>query len=150
MTGIPRAPRLLGLAGLAPLLWGTLSAAVPGLFDIGIQTVGPRFMGIYLLNFYGTVLLVFMSGILWGFASRADGPVAGPAYGLSALPAIWAFLMVGGGPESSLVALIGGYLGLLLLDGFFWKIGLAPAWWLRLRLPLVAVAVGCLALPLLL
>ncbi|BAQ70979.1 DUF3429 domain-containing protein [Rhodovulum sulfidophilum] len=150
MTDIPRTPLLLGLAGLVPLLWGALSATMPGLFDIGIETVGPRFMGIYLLNFYGTVLLAFMSGILWGFAGRADGPVAGPAYGLSVLPAIWAFLMVGGGPESSIVALIAGYLGLLLLDFFFWKLGLAPGWWLRLRLPLTAIATGCFALPLLL
>ncbi|MCE8469775.1 DUF3429 domain-containing protein, partial [Rhodovulum sulfidophilum] len=64
MTDIPRTPLLLGLAGLVPLLWGALSATMPGLFDIGIETVGPRFMGIYLLNFYGTVLLAFMSGIL--------------------------------------------------------------------------------------
>ncbi|SIO52186.1 Protein of unknown function [Rhodovulum sp. ES.010] len=149
MKDVPRSALVLGLAGLIPFVWGAGTVLVPGLFDFALTSVGPRFMGIYVLNFYGTIILAFMSGVLWGFATRAEGARAGMAYALSVIPALWAFFMVGGGPEGSIMALIGGYLGLLMLDTFYWKAGLAPLWWMQLRVPLTAVVVTCLALALL-
>ncbi len=147
MTAIPRAPLILGLAGLIPFLWGAASELLPALGDFGIRTLGPRFVGPYVTLSYGTVILAFMSGVLWGFATRAAPGTAAVGHALSVIPALWAFVFVGGGPVSAAIYLIAGFLGLLLLDAAFAAWGLAPPWWLRLRLGLTAVVVGCLAVP---
>ena len=95
---------------------------------------------------YGTIILAFMSGVLWGFATKAEGPQAALGYALSVVPALWAFFMVGGGAAASAIFLIAGYIGLLALDFHFWRQGLAPEWWMRLRILLTTVVVACLAL----
>jgi hypothetical protein len=146
MTPIPRAPLLLGLAGLIPFLWGALTLVSDALTAFGLQTFGPRFVGPYVLLSYGTVILAFMSGVLWGFATKAEGQVAATGYALSVLPALWAFFFVGGGPVSAAVYLIVGFVGLLGLDWMFWKQELAPRWWMSLRVMLTVVVVACLAM----
>lgn len=143
---IPRTPLILGLAGLLPFLWGALTVLLP---DLGLRTaqiVGPRFAGPYVMLFYGAVILSFMSGVLWGFATKASGSRAATGYALSVLPALWAFFMTGGGPQSAGTSLIFGFAGLLLLDTHFARHGLAPGWWMPLRLLLSAVVIGCLAI----
>src|SRR6056297_1913970 len=50
----------------------------------------------------------------------------------------------GGGPVSAAVYLVAGFVGLLGLDWMFRRQGLAPHWWMRLRLLLTAVVVVCL------
>ena len=142
---IPRAPLILGLAGLLPFLWGALTVLVPDLGLWTAQTLGPRFAGPYVMLFYGAVILSFMSGVLWGFAARATGTLATTGYALSVIPALWAFFMTGGGPTSAGMNLIFGFAGLLLLDLQFARWGLAPAWWMPLRLLLSAVVIACLA-----
>jgi hypothetical protein len=146
MTDIPRAPLYLGLAGLIPFLWGALTLVSDGAASFGLQAFGPRFIGPFVLLSYGTVILAFMSGILWGFATRAEGQVAATGYALSVLPALWAFFFVGGGPVSAAIYLIVGFVGLLGLDWLFWKQGLAPDWWMTLRVMLTVVVVACLAM----
>lgn len=141
---IPRAPLLLGLAGLIPFLWGAATLFAPSLAETGTRLLGPRFVGPHVQLFYGTVILAFMSGVLWGFSARAEGSVAATGYALSTLPALWAFFMVGGGPVAAAVNLIAGFIALLGLDYMFWKQGLAPEWWMKLRLILTAVVVACL------
>ena len=143
---IPRAPLLLGLAGLIPFLWGALTLVSGGAAELGVRTLGPRFVGPFVLLQYGTIILAFMSGVLWGFATRAPEGQAATGYALSVLPALWAFFMVGGGPTASAVYLIAGFAGLLLLDWSFWRRGLAPEWWMQLRILLTVVVVACLSL----
>ena len=145
MRDIPRSALLLGLAGLLPFLWGAATVLVLGLAEWGIRAIGPRFAGPFVLLSYGTIILAFMSGVLWGFATKAEGQVAATGYALSVLPALWAFSFVGGGPVSAAVYLIFGFVGLLGLDWLFWRQGLAPPWWMRLRLGLTAVVVFCLS-----
>ncbi len=145
MTRIPRSALLLGLVGLLPFLWGTATLYVPALFEVGLTHLGARFVGPYVQLAYGQVVLAFMSGALWGFAARAEGAVAGSGYALSTLPALWAFLLVGGGPVSAAVNLAAGFVALLGLDYMFWKQGLAPSWWMALRVLLSLVAIACLA-----
>ena len=123
---IPRAPLLLGLAGLIPFLWGAMTLVSGGAAELGVRTLGPRFVGPFVLLQYGTIILAFMSGVLWGFATRAPEGQAATGYALSVFPALWAFFMVGGGPTASAVYLIAGFAGLLLLDWSFWRRGLAP------------------------
>ncbi len=144
MTRVPTVPLVLGLAGLLPFLWGAATLFSDPLADWGIRTLGPRFTGPYVLLSYGTIILAFMSGVLWGFATKAEGAVAASGYALSVLPALWAFFFVGGGPVSAATYLLAGFIGLLGLDWMFWRQGLAPPWWMTLRIGLTAVVSLCL------
>ncbi|EAR50476.1 membrane protein, putative [Oceanicola granulosus HTCC2516] len=144
MTRPPASALLLGLAGLLPFLWGAATVLWPGLGLWSAETLGGRFAGPYLQLFYGTIILAFMSGVLWGFATRAEGPRAAAGYALSVIPALWAFFTTGGGPTSAATSLAVGFLALLLLDAQFARWGLAPAWWMPLRTGLTAVVVLCL------
>ncbi|EYD73020.1 DUF3429 domain-containing protein [Limimaricola hongkongensis] len=142
---IPPAALLLGLAGVLPFAWGALSTWFPGLAPGWLPQ---RLAGPYVQVFYGSVILSFMSGVLWGFATRAKGRAAAIGYAVSVIPALWVAFLVGGGWERSSLVLIAGFIGLLALDAGFAKRGLAPGWWLRLRLLLTGLVVVCLALPL--
>ncbi|WP_143595862.1 DUF3429 domain-containing protein [Tropicibacter naphthalenivorans] len=144
MATIPRSALILGLAGVIPFAWGALTVISGDLAGWGLRALGPRFIGPYVQLFYGAVILSFMSGVLWGFATKVEGERAAVGYGLSTLPALWAFFMTGGGPTSAGLSLIFGFLGLLVLDWQFWRWGLAPAWWMQLRVLLTALVVICL------
>ncbi len=146
MTQIPRSALLLGLAGLIPFLWGAITHVQPDLALWSAATLGPRFTGPYVGLFYGAVILSFMSGVLWGFATRASGQIAATGYALSVVPALWAFFMTGGGPVSAALNLMAGFVGILGIDWLFWKQGLAPAWWMHLRVLLSAIVVVSLAI----
>ncbi|WP_147110720.1 DUF3429 domain-containing protein [Tateyamaria sp. syn59] len=145
MTSIPRAPLILGLAGLIPFIWGAFTVLSPALAAWGLDNIGPRFIGPYVQLFYGSVILSFMSGVLWGFATKASGAQAATGYVLSVIPALWAFFMTGGGPTSAATNLIFGFIGLLMLDFAFSRWGLTPRWWMQLRVLLTAIVVACLA-----
>ena len=147
MNDIPRSALLLGLAGVLPFLCGVITYLSPAAFAMTMAWVGPRFVGPYVGLAYGTVILAFMSGVLWGFATKADGPLASTGYALSTLPALWAFFMVGGGPTSAAINLVTGFVALLFLDWFFSQQGLAPAWWMKLRIVLTALVIACLLVP---
>ncbi len=146
MSRIPTSALVLGLAGLIPFLWGAITLVSTDLAEVGVRTFGPRFVGPHVQLFYGTIILSFMSGVLWGFATRTEGRVAATGYGLSVLPALWAFFMVGGGPVSASISLGAGFTGLLGLDYMFWKQELAPRWWMSLRILLTVVVVACLGI----
>lgn len=138
IQSIPKGPLILGLAGLIPFLWGAATVLSPALNQWALMTLGGPLTGPFVQLQYGTIILSFMSGVLWGFATRDDGWVG---YALSVIPALWAFFMVGGGPTSAAVNLAVGFLGLLLLDYQFWSRGLAPTWWMQLRILLTAIVV---------
>lgn len=144
MSRVPLAALALGLAGAIPFAWGALTLLSDGLAAWGTTRLGPRFVGPYVQIFYGAVILSFMSGVLWGFAAHASGAVAATGYALSVIPALWAFFFTGGGPVSAATYLIFGFVGLLGLDWLFWRQGLAPPWWMRLRVLLTAIVVACL------
>ena len=144
MSEVPRSALWLGLAGAIPFVWGALTLVWDDAAALGSAMLGPRFVGPYVQLFYGSVILSFMSGVLWGFATRAEGAMEASGYALSVLPALWAFFMTGGGPTSAATSLAFGFLGLLGLDWLFWHHGLAPPWWMRLRVLLTAIVVACL------
>ncbi len=144
MIHVPRSAFVLGLAGLIPFVWSVATQLSPALSDLCLQALGPRFVGPYVGLVYGTIILSFMSGVLWGFATRATGRMATIGYGLSVIPALWAFFFVGNGPVSAALMLAVGFAGLLGLDYLFWRQGLAPAWWMQLRLPLTTGVIACL------
>lgn len=140
---VPLAALLLGLAGVIPFAWGALTILVPALGDWSLGTLGTRFTGRTLLVVYGTVILSFMAGTVWGFATRrgGDGRGLGAAllFALSTAPALWAFAL-----GFSALALAVGFLALLILDAHAQRDGLAPPWWMRLRLLLTALVALCL------
>ena len=143
---VPIAPLILGLAGLIPFLWGSLTYMNRDLALWGAEVLGPRFVGTNIHLFYGYVILSFMSGVLWGFSTKAEGSKAAIGYTLSTVPALWAFLMNSGGSVNAGENLFFGFIGLLFLDYIFFKWGLAPRWWMHLRLFLTVVVVICLAI----
>jgi hypothetical protein len=136
---IPKSALLLAIAGLIPFL------VCAGVGLSGNQVVLRGAEDVIMLR-YGIIILAFMSGVLWGFAANASGRRATVAYGLSVLPALWAFFTAVGPTPQALAALIPGFYGLLALDFFFWRAGLAPPWWMRLRLPLTAVVMVTLGI----
>lgn len=145
MTRIPRSALILGLAGVVPFGWGALTLLLDAAAQFGMNALGSRFIGPYVQLSYGMVILSFMSGVLWGFATKATGGQAATGYALSVIPALWAFFMTGGGPVSAGMNLIFGFLGLLVLDYAFWQWGLAPKWWMQLRVLLTVLVVLCLS-----
>lgn len=144
MIRIPPAALLLGIAGLVPFVWAAILVA-----DIfpGISSPMPDVLsgdGRLIMIRYGGIILPFMAGVLWGFATRAAGSLAMAAYALSVIPALWWFLMPGTGVTSALTNLTTGFIGLLFLDYAFHRWELAPAWWMTLRIQLTVVVVACL------
>lgn len=137
MKHIPIAPLALGLAGLIPFGFGALTT-------LGwLPNVG-AYGGPFFALTYGTVILSFMSGVLWGFATKAEGSKATVCYSLSVIPALWAFFMRGDTLTGAVIYQVTGFVGLFLLDWQFAQWGLTPAWWLRLRAILTSVVVLCL------
>ena len=90
---IPRAALTLGLAGLLPIrLRAGPRSCRPRWQRRRSAPSAPRFAGQYVLVAYGTVILCFMSGVLWGFAAKgAEQNWTG--YALSVAPALWAFFL---------------------------------------------------------
>lgn len=156
MWGIPRAPLALGLAGTLPFIAGALFSHYPGLLATlsGMPIFAARLFGAGLLSAYGIVIFAFMSGVLWGFATKAPTEMSARYYVLSVIPAILVFLyaiygfatpLVGFG-QPSLLPLIVGFLCLLIWDYLFWNAGLTPEWWMKLRSLITMVVVISLLL----
>jgi hypothetical protein len=141
MTRIPMPALLLGLSGLLPFLWGTITAHLPGLAPPWLPA---RFAGAAVLQGYGIVILSFMAGVIWGFGTRATGRQAGLFYVFSVLPPLWAFFAATGAVTPALAALLAGFVALLAVDYGAMRAGLAPGWWMSLRLLLTGVVALCL------
>ena len=89
----PRAPLVLGLAGLLPFLWGVLTLYSQPVAQSTNAMLGPRFVAPFVLLNYGLIILAFMSGVLWGFATKATGRIAAAGYGLA--PRWWMTFRIG-------------------------------------------------------
>ena len=143
MTRIPFSALALGLAGLLPFLYGVATLIWPELSSIG-RIWANNFEGVYILQIYGITILCFMAGVIWGFAAKAEGQMMTIGLVLSVLPALFVFFFAFSNPQAGLMALILAFIGLLAVDFWCQSQGLAPAWWLRLRLLLTAIVVACL------
>lgn len=144
-AAIPPTALALGLAGLFPFAWGVVTRYSPAAAELTMALAGPRFVAPYVTLYFGTIVLAFQSGVLWGLAARQEGEAASLGYALAVVPAVWAFLFTGIGPVATARFLIAGYLGVLGIDWVYWRAGIAPRWWMAYRVPLTAVAVGALA-----
>ncbi|TXG83684.1 MAG: DUF3429 family protein [Sphingomonadales bacterium] len=132
----PRDARLLGFAGLLPSLIAVMALlfAPPDLRPLGFR------LGLL----YGALILVFVSGTWWAFASLSvDARLRTKLLVQSVLPTFVALACLFS--FSGVAALIVGLtfpLG-LRVDRTLVQANLAPGWWLRLRVPL-ALGMGLL------
>lgn len=133
---VPLPAAVIGAAGLLPFAAGALAAhgLMPG--------VSNPFTGLLILQTYGAAILAFMGGCLWGFAAQA-GKAGWLTLILSVIPGLWAF--GANFAVDAVGALFAGYVVLVLLDLVLVGRDLGPPWWLRLRLPLTAGVLICLA-----
>ncbi|HET8545154.1 MAG TPA: DUF3429 domain-containing protein [Pseudolabrys sp.] len=99
---------------------------------------------------YGAVIVSFIGGALWGFASHhltgKQATMAGAVLAVSVLPSLvgWLALLL---PTAWSVALLSvAFAAVLGLDHWVMSIALAPRWWMRLRLPLSATVATLLLL----
>ena len=100
MRAVPHAVMLLGLSGLLPFFWGVATYLSPAAFDLTMLILGPRFVAPFVLLSYGSIILAFMAGVLWGFATRAQHS-AWVFYAVSVIPALWAAYIKHGSPEDN-------------------------------------------------
>jgi hypothetical protein len=139
-TEVPADSAWLGGLGAVPFV--ALAVALPGLDG------PPRNFVIQALLGYGAVILSFLGGIHWGIAiaPRATPEAAGRGLRLawSVVPSLvgWAALLAP--PVTGLLALGIAFAVMLGADLRATKLGVAPAWYPRLRFPLSLTVVAAL------
>lgn len=129
----PRLPRWLGLAGLLPQL-AALAVLLSG-------DAAHHFQALTLGYAYAALILSFLGGLWWGLAARAEAPpawlwVAAVVPSLVALASAIPWSEGKAWPGPSLVVLGIALIAALAVDWRLARGGLAPAWWLSLRVPL--------------
>lgn len=144
MRDIPRPALILGFSGLIPFLAGAWAVVMPGTLP-GIGWFdGSTVAGRQLLATYGTIILSFMAGCLWGFASRHGRKPSWLELILSVVPPL--FILFGLSPNdgTSCLILTYAFAGLLAIDSWFARRAIVVWWWLSLRIPLTIVVCACL------
>lgn len=144
MSNIPRPALVISMIGLLPFIAGALAILTPdtlpqiGWFD------GTAIGGRALLSLYGTIILCFMSGSLWGFASRHGRKPGWVELGLAAAPLVVLLFAISNDPARSCVILAYAFAGLLLIECWYARRAIVVWWWLSLRIPLTIVVSLCL------
>jgi Protein of unknown function (DUF3429) len=145
VTGIPTPALAVGLAGLVPFAYGVVMLfAAPDTLPTLDLLPSDREGAVFLLERFGAAILGFMGGCLWGFASAPGRRPGLVPLAASAVPAFLAFAAIRDNPALSCVWLAFGYVVLQGIDVLFQRAGIAPDYWLSLRLPLTAGVVACL------
>tara|TARA_B100000902_G_C27158060_1_gene837244 strand:- start:11 stop:463 length:453 start_codon:yes stop_codon:yes gene_type:complete len=130
---IPNSALILGLSGLIPFFWGTVTSLDFVLESLKLTDLSEEYIGPKINLIYGTIILAFMSGVLWGFAANIGDKRRPVGLMLSVLPALWAFFTFSGTLINPFISLIIGFLGVFALDVRFYYWQLTPEWWLSLR-----------------
>ena len=145
MKKIPNSALILGLSGLIPFFWGAVSSLGFVLEKFKLTGISEKYTGSSVNLIYGTIILAFMSGVLWGFAANVGDKRRPVGFLLSVLPALWAFFTFNGILINPLVSLIIGFLGVFAIDIRFYYWQLTPEWWLSLRSVLTLFVIICLS-----
>ena len=133
MKKIPNSALILGLSGLIPFFWGTVTSLDFVLESLKLTDLSEEYIGPKINLIYGTIILAFMSGVLWGFAANIEDKRRPVGLTLSVLPALWAFFTFSGTLINPFISLIIGFLGVFAVDVRFYYWQLTPEWWLSLR-----------------
>lgn len=124
----------LGFAGLLPQLWVLI------LLLFGNPEA--RFTALSLGYAYAALILSFLGGAWWGLAAQARNAVATWVWVAAVAPSLvalasaipWAIGAEWPGPSLMLLGAL--LMASLLVDRALARQGLAPRWWLTLRVPL--------------
>ena len=146
MKKIPNSALILGLAGLIPLFWGAATSYDFVSENFKLNGLSDEYTGSRVNLVYGTIILAFMSGVLWGFAANIGDKRRPFGFILSVLPALWAFFTFNGLLMNPVTSLIMGFLGVFAIDIRFYYWQLTPEWWLSLRTILTLFVVICLSI----
>lgn len=144
---VPRTARLLGLAGLLPQL-----AAGYVLLE---NSSDWHYTALSMAYAYAALILSFLGGLWWGLAAQATRPPGWVWYAavvpsLIALASAWPWATGETWPGPSMVVLGLGLIAALGVDWQLRRTGVAPTWWLSLRVPLsiglggITLAIGLL------
>ena len=133
MKKIPNSALILGLSGLIPFFWGAVTSLDFVVENLKLTGLSEEYMGSRINLIYGTIILAFMSGVLWGFAANVGDKRRPVGLILSVLPALWAFFTFNGTLINPFISLIIGFLGVFVIDMRFYYWQLTPEWWLSLR-----------------
>jgi len=139
-TKVPSSAKWLGGLGAVPFVG--LSGAIP--FLIG----APRLLVVHALVTYGSTILSFLGGVHWGLAIKSqnslDNGKLGTKLTLSVVPSLlgWAALLVA--ERTGLFVLALSIAAMLWVDIRATKMGQAPAWYPRLRIPLTCAVLAAL------
>lgn len=123
----------LGYAGLVPFVASALA--------FWVAPVRLHGFVLYSLLTYGAVILSFMGAIHWGLAMRDEGVSSPLQLGLSVVPPLVGWVALALSPMMSFAVLILAFAVLYVADRRAARLGLAPSWYPRLRLPLTIVVV---------
>jgi hypothetical protein len=145
VSRIPFAAAFLGAAGLIPFVYAMVMLFIDEgtLPTFGVVPSDPA-GGVHILWTLGAILLGFMGGCLWGFASAPGREPTLLLLGTAAIPAVLAFLAIRPDPALSCLWLAFGFVALQAIDVAMQRAGVTPGYWLQLRLPLTAGVVACL------
>ncbi|MEM0977043.1 MAG: DUF3429 domain-containing protein [Pseudomonadota bacterium] len=145
MTRVPFPALALTVAGLIPFVVG---AVISHGVTLGLP-IEP-YEGRWIVYFYGSIILSFMGGVLWGFAAAQGRPTGVGPLALSVLPALWAFgtllfaiYLEPSTLRASFYLMAVGFAVTLVLDWYVQSRGLSPRWWLSFRIPVTIVVIGC-------
>ena len=133
MKKIPNSALILGLTGLLPFFWGAATSLEFVLENLTLNGFSEEYIGSRINLIYGTIILAFMSGVLWGFAANIRDKRRPIGLILSVLPALWAFFTFNGTLINPFLSLIFGFLGVFAIDVRFYYWQLTPEWWLSFR-----------------
>ena len=131
---VPPAARWLGYAGLLPQL-GVVATLLTG-------NAASRFTALATGFAYAALILSFLGGIWWGLAAQAARRAPTWLWIVSIAPALVALLSAvpwttgDPWPGPSLLLLGASLIGALFVDYRLYRLGIAPDWWLWLRVPL--------------
>lgn len=143
----PRLALRLGLSGLLPQI-----AAAVILLDGKSEW---HFTALAMSYFYAAVILSFLGGLWWGLAAKADrAPVwiwfASVVPTLIAFASAWPWAVGDPWPAPSMIVLGLSLIAALGVDWRLYRTGIAPGWWMGLRVPLsvglggITLAIGVL------
>ena len=135
-------PSAAWLGGLGALPFIGLAVAAPYLDS------APRMFVVHALVAYGATILSFLGGVHWGLAigsqSGADHPEFRTRLIVSVIPSLaaWPALLA---PETTgLLMLAAAVAAMLWVDVEATRLGHAPQWYPKLRIPLTCVVVAAL------
>ena len=145
MNRIPFPALAVGAAGLIPFAYAVvLIFSPPGTWPTLGLFPADRSGGVLVLERFGAAILGFMGGCLWGFAAGPGRTPALPLLAATAIPPILAALSIRESAAVSCLWLAFGFVVVQVIDLLYHRAGIAPAWWLGLRLPLTAGVIACL------